>query len=60
LKDVVVALDLVDTLSSDGPFTVFAPTNSAFDQLLEDLDMTFDELAADEELLRTVVLYHVI
>jgi len=26
----VKAADLVDTLKSDGPFTVFAPTNEAF------------------------------
>lgn len=29
----VQAADLVETLSSDGPFTVFAPTNAAFDAL---------------------------
>jgi uncharacterized surface protein with fasciclin (FAS1) repeats len=60
LKDIVVALDLVDTLASDGPFTVFAPTNQAFEKLLADLGMTFDELAQQEELLKTVVLYHVL
>jgi len=29
----VQAADLVETLQSDGPFTVFAPTNAAFDAL---------------------------
>nr|WP_199899740.1 fasciclin domain-containing protein [Sneathiella glossodoripedis] len=29
----VKAAGLVDTLQSDGPFTVFAPTNAAFDKL---------------------------
>lgn len=29
----VKAADLVETLQSKGPFTVFAPTNSAFDNL---------------------------
>ncbi len=29
----VKAAELVDTLASDGPFTVFAPTNKAFDRL---------------------------
>lgn len=29
----VKAADLVATLKSDGPFTVFAPTNAAFDKL---------------------------
>lgn len=31
----VKAADLVTTLKSDGPFTVFAPTNAAFDKLPE-------------------------
>ena len=30
LVEAVIAADLVDTLSGDGPFTVFAPTNDAF------------------------------
>jgi len=29
----VTAADLVDTLKGDGPFTLFAPTNAAFDAL---------------------------
>ena len=29
----VKAADLVDTLASEGPFTVFAPTNEAFDRV---------------------------
>ncbi|MEL6920787.1 MAG: fasciclin domain-containing protein, partial [Pseudomonadota bacterium] len=31
----VTAAELVDTLSSEGPFTVFAPPNSAFEKLPE-------------------------
>lgn len=31
----VKAAELVDTLSSEGPFTVFAPTNDAFAKLPE-------------------------
>jgi uncharacterized surface protein with fasciclin (FAS1) repeats len=33
LVDLVVAADLADTLSADGSFTVFAPTNKAFNKL---------------------------
>ncbi|SKB27972.1 fasciclin domain-containing protein [Maribacter arcticus] len=33
LVTAVKAADLVETLSSEGPFTVFAPVNSAFDAL---------------------------
>ncbi len=32
------AADLVDTLKGDGPFTVFAPTEEAFAELLATLE----------------------
>jgi len=32
----VKAAGLIDTLSSDGPFTVFAPTNAAFDRISDE------------------------
>lgn len=48
---------LVDALSGDGPYTVFAPTNAAFDALPEG---ALDELLADQEALTQVLLYHVV
>ncbi len=53
-------LDLVDTFSGEGEFTVFAPTNDAFQALLDSNDEwnTLDDIS--DELLRTVVTYHVI
>ncbi|MEO9481711.1 MAG: fasciclin domain-containing protein [Maribacter dokdonensis] len=56
--------DLVGTLSGDGPFTVFAPTNDAFTELLNQLD-DFDTLAdfnTDEEraILTSILTYHVV
>ncbi|MBT5852300.1 MAG: fasciclin domain-containing protein [Acidimicrobiaceae bacterium] len=54
------AAGLVDTLSGDGPFTVFAPTDDAFADLLEVLGVTAEELLADTELLTAVLTYHVI
>lgn len=53
----------LDTTLADagaGPFTVFAPTNAAFDALLKDLNTTADKLLADKELLTSVLLYHVV
>lgn len=55
----VTAADLVDTLSGDGPFTVFAPTNAAFEQALADLGLTADELLASEDL-SGILTYHVV
>ncbi|HUW04348.1 MAG TPA: fasciclin domain-containing protein [Acidimicrobiales bacterium] len=56
----VQAADLVDTLSGEGPFTVFAPTDEAFAAALEDLGLTAEELLADTETLTAVLTYHVI
>jgi transforming growth factor-beta-induced protein len=51
--------DLVDVLKGDGPFTVFAPTNDAFEDLLEDLGVTsLDDLSAED--LTPILLNHVV
>ena len=60
LVEAVVAADLAQTLSGDGPFTVFAPTNDAFAALLAELGVTKDELLADRALLTQVLTYHVV
>lgn len=55
----VAAGDLVETLRGDGPFTVFAPINDAFDALGTDrIDVLLDP--ANQELLQKVLTYHVI
>lgn len=56
----LTAAGLVETLQQPGPFTVFAPTNAAFDALLADLGLTAEELFADTELLTAVLTYHVV
>eukprot|EP01082_Thalassiosira_pseudonana_P008812 g7782.t1 g7782 contig26:258859-261207(+) len=53
----VTAADLVETLSGDGPFTVLAPTNEAFDNLPEG---TLDALLADIPALTEILMLHVI
>ena len=57
LVTAVVAADLADTLSSDGPFTVFAPTDDAFDALP---DGTVEALLDDIPALTDILLYHVV
>ena len=59
LEDAVVAADLVSTLSGEGPFTVFAPTDDAFTALLAALGFTAEELLAYPGL-TDVLLYHVV
>ena len=51
----VEAAGLVDTLKSEGPFTVFAPTDEAFAALPEG---TVEGLLADPEALAAVLTYH--
>jgi transforming growth factor-beta-induced protein len=53
----VQAAGLVDTLKSEGPFTVFAPTDDAFAALPEG---TIDALLADIPALTDILLYHVV
>ncbi len=55
----VKAAGLVDTLKGDGPFTVFAPTNEAFNKLPAG---TLDTLLKPENIdqLKKVLTYHVV
>ncbi|WP_435625167.1 fasciclin domain-containing protein [Flagellimonas sp.] len=56
--------DLVSALSGEGPFTVFAPTNAAFADLLAQLDGfdSLDDFNSTElqNLLAVILQYHVI
>ena len=57
LVSAVTAADLGATLSGDGPFTVFAPTNDAFAKIPE---ATLTELTTnDTETLGNILTYHV-
>jgi basic membrane protein A and related proteins len=56
----VEAAGLTETLSGPGAYTVFAPTNEAFDAALESLGITAEELLADTETLTSILTYHVV
>ena len=67
LVDALVQADagLVDLLQTDGPFTVFAPTNQAFADLLDALGPDYTSLAdfdtaAEKALLADILTYHVV
>lgn len=55
----VKAAGLVETLSSEGPFTVFAPTNDAFSKLPEGTVESLLE-PANLETLTSILTYHVV
>jgi len=59
LVTAVSAADLVDTLSGEGPFTVFAPTNDAFAKLPEGTVEGLLEADAKEQL-SSILTYHVV
>jgi len=59
LVDAVVKADLVDALSAEGPYTVFAPTNEAFKSLFASLGVNgVEDLTKDQ--LTPILLYHVV
>jgi uncharacterized surface protein with fasciclin (FAS1) repeats len=58
LVSAVTAANLGDTLSGEGPYTVFAPTNDAFGKIDE---ATLTELTTnDTETLGNILTYHVV
>lgn len=57
LVTAVQAAGLVETLKGKGPFTVFAPTDSAFARLPKG---TIEALLADKAKLTAVLTYHVV
>ena len=57
LVTAVVEAGLVETLSSEGPFTVFAPTNAAFEKLPSGV---LEDLLKDKAALAEVLTYHVV
>ena len=57
LTKLVVKAGLAGTLSSSGPYTVFAPTDAAFKKVPKS---TLSSLAKNRAKLRAVLLYHVV
>ncbi len=60
LVEALKKADLVTALQSEGPFTVFAPTNAAFQDLLDSNDSwnSLDDIPVP--VLKSVLLYHVL
>jgi transforming growth factor-beta-induced protein len=59
LVEAVVKAELVDALSAEGPYTVFAPTDDAFKALFKELGVSgIVDLSKDQ--LTPILLYHVV
>jgi uncharacterized protein (TIGR02145 family) len=55
LEDALIATDLIGVLSGEGPFTVFAPTDDAFDALPAG---TLEALLNDMDFLTDILVHH--
>ncbi len=60
LAAALAATGLSTALSGPGPFTLFAPTDAAFDALAAQLALTPTQLLADVPLLTRVLAYHLV
>lgn len=65
LQDAVVKANLVDALNAEGPFTVFAPSNTAIEELFDLLGddyNSFDDFdnIIELQILEQILLYHVV
>ena len=58
LVSLVQKAGLAATLAGPGPFTVFAPTNAAFEKLRAAAPATFAAVTSDNALLAKVLTYH--
>jgi uncharacterized surface protein with fasciclin (FAS1) repeats len=57
VKGIESVAGLVETLSGPGPFTIFVPTDAAFDRLSDDQQAN---LFADPEKLARMLKYHIV
>ncbi len=60
LVEAVVKAELAETLSGDGAFTVFAPTNTAFEALFSTLEGVTSIADLSKEALTPILLAHVV
>ena len=59
MVEALTKADLAGALSSDGPFTVFAPTNEAFESLFSQLGVSgINDLTVEQ--LTPILTYHVV
>lgn len=56
----IEAAGLLETLQGDGPFTIFAPTNDAFEDYLGEMGMTIEDAVADTAALSALLTNHVV
>ena len=56
----IEAAGLAETLAGDGPFTIFAPNDAAFEAYLGEMGMSVEDALADTAFLSTLLQGHVV
>ena len=56
----VISAGLLDVFTQDGPINVFAPSNGAFEDALNVLGVTAQELLSETELVKKLLANHVV
>src|SRR5690606_22039668 len=51
---------ILATLSGTVPYTLFAPTDLAFENMLDQMEVTAEELLADRDQLTAILAYHIV
>jgi uncharacterized surface protein with fasciclin (FAS1) repeats len=54
------AAGIMEDFHGEGPFTIFAPSDAAFETYLADAGMSMEEAFAGAEMLQSVLGYHVV
>lgn len=60
LETALDATDMMGALDGEGPLTVFAPTDDAFERLASRLNITVDDLLTNPDVLTSVLQFHVV
>lgn len=55
----VESVGLAQTLAGEGQYTIFAPTNAAFDAIFEELSVSQETLLSDTERLERILRFHI-
>jgi len=60
LETILDTTDMMSALDGEGPLTILAPTDDAFEALATRLNVTLDDLLANPDVLTTVLEFHVL
>lgn len=60
MRDLLNAANLMDKLRTDGPYTLFIPSDLYLNRYLQSEGLTVDQLSKDQAVLQDFLLYHIV